>query len=155
MALMHRWAWRAARLFWKVRRPRSFGVRALAVDGEGRVALVRHTYIPGWYLPGGGVKRGESASAALARELAEEVGITDYRVDRILGVYHSRSEGKDDHVLVFVVRVGEAAQLCRADLIEIEDAAWFPLDGLPEGVSPATARRITEYCQGATGAGNW
>jgi ADP-ribose pyrophosphatase YjhB (NUDIX family) len=155
MALVHRWAWRAARLFWKVRRPRSFGVRALVLDGAGRVGLVHHTYIPGWYLPGGGVKRGESAGAALARELAEEAGITDVSVERILGAYHNRGEGKDDYVLVFIVRAADPAQLRPADRLEIERAAWFPLNALPPDVSPATARRLAEYLEGATGTGQW
>ena len=155
MALVHRWAWRAARLFWKVRRPRSFGVRALVLDGAGRVALVHHTYIPGWYLPGGGVKRGESAGGAVGRELAEEAGITDFKVKRILGAYHNRGEGKDDHVLVFVVRAADPAQLRPADRLEIEKAVWFSLDALPPNVSPATARRLAEYREGATGMGKW
>ncbi len=56
-------------------RPMTLGVRAIALDGEGRVFLVRHTYAPGFYLPGGGVERGEPALVSLQRELAEEGGL--------------------------------------------------------------------------------
>jgi ADP-ribose pyrophosphatase YjhB (NUDIX family) len=44
---------------------------------HGRILLCRHAKRSGdvWLLPGGGVKSGESLMAALARELAEEVGI--------------------------------------------------------------------------------
>ena len=44
---------------------------------HGRILLCRHAKRSGdvWLLPGGGVKAGESLIVALARELAEEVGI--------------------------------------------------------------------------------
>lgn len=44
---------------------------------HGRILLCRHEKRSGdvWLLPGGGVKSGESLIVALARELAEEVGI--------------------------------------------------------------------------------
>ena len=56
-------------------RPMTLGVRAIALDEAGRVFLVRHTYIPGFFLPGGGVERGETALLSLERELAEEGGL--------------------------------------------------------------------------------
>jgi len=52
----------------------TLGVRALVIDGRS-VFLVRHTYRSGWFLPGGGVERGESPEAAVVRELREEGGI--------------------------------------------------------------------------------
>jgi ADP-ribose pyrophosphatase YjhB (NUDIX family) len=155
MALHHRLIGKAARLVWRVTRPRTIGVRAVLLDGRGRVALVRHTYTDALYLPGGGVKKGESIAAALFRELAEEVAVTDAVIERVLGVYHSRVEGKDDHVVIFVARVAGAAALRRVDAMEIEQAEWFALDALPDGTSPATARRIAEYREGVTGSGAW
>ncbi|MES2445139.1 MAG: NUDIX domain-containing protein [Pseudomonadota bacterium] len=155
MALRHRLLGKAARLYWRLTRPRTLGVRALVLDPDDRVALVRYTYGAHWYLPGGGVKKKENFDAAIARELREEIAIAEFAVERILGVYHSMREFKDDHVVVFVVRVSDASALARADLLEIEEAAWFPLDALPEGTSPATLRRIDEYRAGATGTGDW
>lgn len=156
MAWRHRLAGKAARIVWRITRPRTIGVRAILLDQDGRIALVRHTYLDQWYLPGGGVKKGESIHAALFREMAEEVGVTDARIERVLGVYHSRREGKDDHIVIFVVQGGpDASELRRADLAEIEDAGWFAPDALPASLSPATARRIAEYQQGVTGHGTW
>lgn len=155
MAWTHRLAGKAARIAWRITRPRTIGVRAILLDRDGRIALVRHTYMDQWYLPGGGVKKGESIDAALFRELAEEVGVTDARIDRVLGVYHSRREGKDDHIVIFVAQAATSAELRRADLAEIEEAGWFAPDALPAPLSPATARRIAEYRQGVTGRGAW
>jgi len=154
MAIGHRLLGRAARLYWRLIRPRTLGVRAIVVDDGGRVALVRHTYGNHWYLPGGGIKKKESFSDALARELAEEIALTDFTVDRLLGAYHSLREHKDDHILVFVVRA-KAPEIRRADLFEIEQADWFALDAIPAGTSPATIRRIQEYRDGRLGGGIW
>lgn len=155
MGLHHRLIGKAARLVWRITKPRTIGVRAVLLDQADRIALVRHTYTDQWYLPGGGVKKGESVKAALLRELEEEVAVTQPAIERVLGIYHSRHEGKDDHIIIFVARTAQAGILRRADLLEIEQAEWFSLDQLPGSTSPATARRIAEYRQGVTGAGVW
>ena len=43
---------RAAHLVWRVTRGMTLGVRGAAIDAQNRVCLVRHTYMPGWHLPG-------------------------------------------------------------------------------------------------------
>ena len=155
MALRHRLAGRAMRLYWGVLRPRTFGVRALVIDRDDRVARVRHTYIDGWYLPGGGVEKRESAEAAIRRELIEEVALGEVTIERILGVYHNAAEAKDDHVIVYVVRAADHDTLRAADTSENAEVAWFALGDLPQSVSPATARRLADYRAGRTGHGTW
>ncbi len=43
MALGHRLIVKAARLYWRIVRPRTLGVRAVVIDDQGRIALIRHT----------------------------------------------------------------------------------------------------------------
>lgn len=157
MALHHQLIGKAVRLAWRITKPRTIGVRALLLDQHDRIALVRHTYTDQWYLPGGGVKKGESIEAALFRELEEEVAVKDPVIERILGVYHSRREGKDDHIIIYAARTQSAfdTSLRRADLVEIEQAEWFSLDSIPDSISPATGRRVAEYKLGLTGSGAW
>jgi ADP-ribose pyrophosphatase YjhB (NUDIX family) len=156
MAWHHRLIWNLAKRYWRARGMRTLGVRGLVVDGEGRVALVLHTYSDQWYFPGGGVKRNESFGQALTRELSEEIGLSEFRIERVLGVYHNTRELKDDHVIVFVARTTTPSPPIRAaDPLEIQEAGWFALNCLPEALSPATARRIAEYRASLTGWGDW
>jgi len=46
---------------------------ALVQDGEGRIALVRTP--AGWFLPGGGIDKGETPEEAIEREVREECGL--------------------------------------------------------------------------------
>jgi ADP-ribose pyrophosphatase YjhB (NUDIX family) len=133
----------ARRLVWRAFGPRTVGVRGLVVDGENRVLLVRHTYGPAqWHLPGGGVKRRESIVDALTRELREEVGVVVDEPITLHGVYSNMSEGKSDHISVFVVRTWRRED---SESAEIDNHGFFFVDGLPDQVSRGTRHRIDEW----------
>ncbi len=131
----------------------TLGTRGMVIDGEDRVLLVRHTYAPGWMLPGGGVERGESAVAACSRELREEAGIIAAEEPRLFGLYHNGRQFPGDHVACFVLR-----RFSREDFkpnIEIAEARFFAAAALPEGTTPGTRRRIAEVIGGGAPAGEW
>src|SRR5690349_15600919 len=69
-----------------VRRRMVLGTRAVLLDGD-RVLLLRHTYMPGWHFPGGGVEPGETAEQAARREAEEETGLRVGGSMRLLGLY--------------------------------------------------------------------
>lgn len=130
-----------------VRRRMVLGTRAALLDGD-RVLLLRHTYMPGWHFPGGGVEPGETAEEAARREAEEETGLRVEGSMRLLGLYLQKNEATDrDHVAVYVGRSFREVQPFRPNS-EIAEIGWFPMDALPDGVNPGTARRIAEIASG-------
>jgi 8-oxo-dGTP pyrophosphatase MutT (NUDIX family) len=146
-----------ARPFWqvwsKLSRGLSIGVRGLVLDPEGRVLLIEHTYIHGWYMPGGGVERNETAEQALARELVEEAGIEVIGRPRLISVHDNRRVFRGDHVLLYRV---EAWRACEATSRgEILNLGWFPPDALPESTTLSTRRRLAEALGGEASDVMW
>lgn len=142
-----RLAYRALHVAHLAMRPLTLGVRAAAFDAGGRVFLVRHTYVPGWYLPGGGVDAGETAEAALARELREEGNIALGTAPALVGIYFNRQASRRDHVLLYLCRAVRQTDVKAADR-EIAESGFFPADRLPEGTTEATHRRLAEIASG-------
>lgn len=128
----------------RFRRAMTLGVRAAAFDESGRVFLIRHSYVPGWYLPGGGVELGETVEAALTRELMEEGGIALGDPPQLFGVYLNRAVSPRDHVVVFVCRDCRQVQAPRLPNLEIVEAGFFAPDALPAGATTGTRRRLAE-----------
>jgi ADP-ribose pyrophosphatase YjhB (NUDIX family) len=141
-------------LWFRLARPLTLGVRGLVFDEQGRVLLVRHSYLPGWHLPGGGVEPGESAREALARELMEEGNIEVEGDARLIGVYFNTYASRRDHVLLYEVRRFRQLGMRAADW-EIREAGFFALDQLPDDVAGATRRRIGEWQTGAPPEAQW
>jgi ADP-ribose pyrophosphatase YjhB (NUDIX family) len=135
-------------------RPMTLGVRAIVIDAQDDVLLVRHTYIAGWHLPGGGVERGETLLASLARELAEEGNILIEEEPRLHGIFFNKAASPRDHVAVYIVRRFRQTGPRVPDR-EIAEARFFPRGALPEGVSRATRARLAEILDGAAIAQTW
>lgn len=135
--------WRLIRRF---RRSRLNGVRGIPVTRDGRLVLVRHTYLPGWHFPGGGYKPGEDPEAAMLRELREEIGMTKHGAVEHFGVYRHRRASRDEQVTLFVVRDVEYTPMRS---FEIADIRAFAADALPDDLTLATQRRVEEWRDGA------
>ncbi|MGA1831916.1 NUDIX domain-containing protein [Rhizobium wenxiniae] len=131
----------------------TMGVRAACFNARGEVFLVRHTYVPGWYMPGGGMEHGETALDALTKELREEGNLVMTAKPELLHVYYNRKTSKRDHVLFYRVAVEQTAP--RMPDREIAESGFFALDALPEDVTDATLRRLRELSGDAERADFW
>jgi len=140
--------------FASLRRGITLGVRGAAFDDRGRVFLVRHSYVPGWYLPGGGVELGETVEAALTRELMEEGGIALGEAPELFGIYLNRAVSIRDHVVVYVCRRCRQVTPLRLPNLEILEAGFFAPDALPQGSTEGTRRRLAEIA-GASRSPEW
>jgi ADP-ribose pyrophosphatase YjhB (NUDIX family) len=132
----------------------TLGVRGVVLDRENRVFLIRHTYVPGWHLPGGGVETGETALEALDRELREEACIAMDEPPSLFGVFFNNRISRRDHVLVYVIRRFTVLQAKQPDR-EIAEAGFFPLDRLPEETTSATRSRLAEILEGQPPSPHW
>jgi 8-oxo-dGTP pyrophosphatase MutT (NUDIX family) len=129
--------------YWRFSRGMTLGVRGLVVDPEGRVFLIKHSYVPGWHLPGGGVEPGETMLDALIRELAEEGNIEPTAPPILHGMYFNDRSSQRDHVALFVLRNFRQTAEPKPSP-EIVAHGFFNLDELPNDTTASTRARIVE-----------
>lgn len=143
MAFFSKLKYRVAKIVWRVTKPITAGTRILLIK-DNKVLLVKHTYQEELYLPGGGVKKGETFEQAIRRELMEELGIQLSAI-KFFGVYNNFYEYKNDNIVIFI---SENFTLSGITDNEIESFDFFNLDKLPTNISPGSRRRIEEYIKG-------
>jgi 8-oxo-dGTP pyrophosphatase MutT (NUDIX family) len=132
----------------------TLGVRAIVLDAENKVFLVKHSYVSGWYLPGGGVDHGETMEQAMRRELKEE-GDIDLTGESVLhGIFLNSRVSRRDHVAVYLVRHFRQDRLPRPNR-EIVESGFFDSAALPEGTTRGTRLRIAEALEGKPLIATW
>ena len=145
---------RVFHLYWWFARGMTLGVRAVVLDSENRVFLVRHSYVSGWHLPGGGVEVGESFRDALRRELAEEGRIELTGDSPLHGLFLNIHVSRRDHVAVYVIRQFSQDRLPDANH-EIVACGFFDVAALPEETTRGTRLRIAEVLEGREPIATW
>ncbi|MEM9734462.1 MAG: NUDIX domain-containing protein [Pseudomonadota bacterium] len=135
-------------------RAMTMGVRCALFDEQGRVFLVRHTYVKGWHMPGGGVERGETVLEAVRKEVREEAGLALAQPPALFAIYRNTIHSRFDHVALFVARSVDPGEPPSPNL-EIAEAAWFPLDSLPEGTTKPTRTCLEEITKSLTPREIW
>lgn len=124
-------------------RPIRVGVRVALIENES-VWLVRHTYLDGWFLPGGGVTRWETLDEAARRETREETGAEPGEIS-LMGVFTSTLQWKTDHTAVFLCRDFEFTGKSDAEIAEMR---LVPLDALPPGTYSNHRRLLEKFRDG-------
>jgi ADP-ribose pyrophosphatase YjhB (NUDIX family) len=132
----------------------TLGVRAVVLDGENRVFLIKHSYVSGWHLPGGGVETGETLLEALTRELAEEGRIALAGEPALFGIYLNSHISRRDHVAVYVVRHFSQDRKPEPNH-EIIDSGFFEMQALPPGTTTGTRLRIAEVTENKPQIATW
>ena len=125
-----------------MRRPMTLGVRIAVLNNKDEVLLVRHTYVEGWYLPGGGVERGETLEQAARKEVLEETGIFANQL-QLKSFHYNNNASPRDHVALYLCKNFSVQNVFSANR-EIAEVGFFPLSDLPEGTTRSTRTRLAE-----------
>ena len=139
--------------WFRLSRPMTLGVRVLVQNDAGEVLLVRHTYVAGLYLPGGGVERGEPAEEAAKREVAEEAGIVLIDAPVLLGIFSNHAAFRNDHVLLYQAGKWQQGETDNAG--EIKEIVWTDPNNLPGDVTAGTRRRLEAVFNGGPESLYW
>ncbi len=141
------WSYRLAfpfiKAYWFIFRPHTSGIRIL-IQYSQKFLFIYHTYYPGWNIPGGGLKAGETPMDTVIRETREETGIR-LKKPVYLDRYFSRRQFKFDTVYCYFARVNSAKVTAQPS--EILKFGWFDLDSLPPDTDPGVAIIIRLYKQ--------
>ena len=132
------------RIYCFIFRPIRMGVRVMMIENN-KVWLVRQTYMRGWFMPGGGVKKGETLDKAARREAREETG-ADLGTITLMGAYSNFTEWKTDHNIVFICTDFQIKSKPDGEIAELRA---FSLNELPNDLWPGHRRRLQEYLTGS------
>jgi 8-oxo-dGTP diphosphatase len=130
-------AGKGLRVWWRIRKPVTFGVKVLLIhpDDPAQCLIVRHSYSDSawWGMPGGGYRPGrETPEQAGVREVLEELALTITETPTVLDTVSTSLEGKRD-TLTIVQATPVSASFVRSP--EIAEARWVRAEmaAMPEG----------------------
>ena len=145
---------RVFHFYWRFARGMTLGVRAVVLDAENRVFLVKHSYLTGWHLPGVGVEVGETFHDALQRELAEEGRIELSGEPVLHGLFLNSHVSRRDHVAVYLITHFRQDRLPEPNR-EIIACGFFDAAALPAETTRGTRLRISEVLDGKPPIATW
>ena len=137
-------AYRLMRVYWMATQARTHGTQ-VALWHDGRILLVRTSYMAYYSLPGGYVHSGESGLQAALRELEEEVGLVvdADRLEQVLDIQHLW-EAKRERLELFALDCDDAPNV-KVDRREVVSAEYFsPDQALRLKLFPPVRRHIIE-----------
>lgn len=130
------------------------GCNVAALDGDGRMLLIRRADNGRWALPGGYADIGATPAQNALRELHEETGFTG-EIERLLGVFDNRAYGStlpyQFYILLFGARLLGGAARTSGETVEV---AFFGRDDLPPEIAP-TQRAMIEHAFAGGDVAHW
>jgi ADP-ribose pyrophosphatase YjhB (NUDIX family) len=145
---------RALHFYWRFARGMTIGTRAAVFDAQGRVFLIKHSYVEGWHMPGGGVETGESVLEGLKRELREEGNIEITGTPVLHAIFRNPGGSKRDHIVFYVVREFRQDTPPQPNH-EIIEHGFFAPDALPADTTRSTRVRLDEILRGVPIRESW
>lgn len=131
------------------------GVKVLLVNEQQEVLLIKHTYVEGWHLPGGGMHFNETPKTAASREVAEETYINVAPEDLALfAVYTHSPFGGSDYPILYVATKFQIMSAFKPSR-EIKEMGWFGMHQLPFDITPPTQQCLLEYFQARVSRERW
>src|SRR3954466_3478825 len=116
----------------------SVSVAGVVVDEAGRVLVIQRRDNGRWEPPGGILERDETFEEGVAREIAEETGVT-VEVERLTGVYKNMARG----IVALVYRcrpiLGTAHPTTESAVV-----AWLLPEHVARNLAPAYAVRVLD-----------
>ncbi|MGC4069722.1 MAG: NUDIX domain-containing protein [Polyangiaceae bacterium] len=143
--LAYRIAYRLMCIYWRLTRARTHGA-LVAIWHDGKVLLVRNSYVDYYSLPGGYLKTKEDARDAALRELGEELNLRVLPSELRPGYEETHLwVGKTDHVVIFDLDVAVRPPF-RVDRREVVEADFFAPDAaLSLNLFPPLRRHIEQH----------
>lgn len=135
-------------------RAMTLGVRIIVRDEDSHVLLIRHTYVKGWHLPGGGVERGETLVEAACKELLEEARIEAIGPMQHFHTYRNPKNSRFDHVALFICEEWASLRDWKPSA-EIAEIGFFDTTDLPEGTTVSTRARLAEVLNAQPASDIW
>lgn len=120
--------------YFLVTRGMTLGVRVLVLNQHNQILLVKHTYVSGWHLPGGGVDYDEDVVTAARREVFEETGISELSDLQFVSLKLNRSVSRRDHVSYFKARTSE--NIVANQSLEIAEQGFFSFTEASNIIAP-------------------
>jgi 8-oxo-dGTP diphosphatase len=134
-------------------------VVAVVFDHAGRIAVVRHAFRdPRWALPGGWIGAHEQPDVAVARELAEELGVR-VRVDAVLDAESHREGVRPRFPTPSALTISYACTITDVEApvglsVELREVAWVDASAPPADLTPFDARSVRLALGRSRGAGS-
>lgn len=133
------------------------GASVIVENTKGEILLQLRKDNNCWAYPGGLVDVNEVVEEAAMRELTEEAGIVANSLE-LFGVfsgeelYHVYPHGDEVSIVDVVYTCKDYSGEAKADLIESIDVRFFPIDNLPDNLSPACVPAIRKYSNNRSNA---